>query len=283
MEQKEKIEEEALYKVIRKKDNHQNTKINEDGSKAALQFTEDNSMDGPLEIREATDEEVVQRGKELDHEARTWKQIVWEEIVIPTSREAVERLLERGYDSFEEWMEKKAVPAVRKKSKMLAQNAGIFFSGVRDAIKGEEPKALKLIKETQESEEKKQMVIEGDWILEQERKGDNSEKIPMSAQEIEGIIALTKQSAEMLVACINLLRNTVVSDTALPEEKKVILQKQLESLTTADISEKIDLLLEDKNKKILDPASLKILKAFREGKFLIEGKEVPIRNYIENS
>lgn len=105
----------------------------------------------------------------------------------------------------------------------------------------------------------------------------------MSAQEIEGIIALTKQSAEMLVACINLLRNTVVSDIALPEEKKVILQKQLESLTTADISEKIDLLLEDKNKKILDPASLKILKAFREGKFLIEGKEVPIRNYIENS
>lgn len=78
-----------------------------------------------------------------------------------------------------------------------------------------------------------------------------------------------------------MLRNTVVSDTVLTEEQRLNLQSQLESLTTTDIFEKIDLLLEDKNKGILDPMSLQILKAFRQEKFLVNGKAVSIRSYIE--
>ena len=104
MEQKEEVVEEKLYKVIRKKDNHQNTKINEDGSRAALQFTEENDMDGPLKIIEATDEEIIQRGKELDCEGRTWKEIIWEDIIIPNSKDAIDQLLKIGYRHFEIWM-----------------------------------------------------------------------------------------------------------------------------------------------------------------------------------
>ena len=78
-----------------------------------------------------------------------------------------------------------------------------------------------------------------------------------------------------------MLRNTVVSDTVLTEEQRLNLQSQLESLTTTDIFEKIDLLLEDKNKGILDPMSLQILKAFRQEKFLVNRKAVSIRSYIE--
>lgn len=48
MDQKEKVIEEKLYKVIRKKGNHQNTKVNKDGSRVALQFTENNNMDGTV-------------------------------------------------------------------------------------------------------------------------------------------------------------------------------------------------------------------------------------------
>ena len=61
MDQKEKVTEEKLYKVIRKKGNHQNTKVNEDGSRVALQFTKNNNMDGPLDIIEATDDEVIRQ------------------------------------------------------------------------------------------------------------------------------------------------------------------------------------------------------------------------------
>ena len=280
MDQKEKVIEEKLYKVIRKKGNHQNTKVNKDGSRVALQFTENNNMDGPLDIIEATDDEVIRRGKELSCEGRTWKQIVWEEIIVPISQEAMEQLLRIGYQHFEVWMEEKAVPVAKEKSKMLVQNAGNIFFGVKAALKGEDPKALRLIKEAQEFK-KKQLVAKCDLVPEKEVEEDNHEKILMSAQEIEDVVIQAKQSTEILIVCINLLRNTAVSDTVLTEEQKLNLQSQLESLTTKSIFEKIDLLLEDKNKGILEPMSLQILKAFRQDKFLINGKEVPIRNYIE--
>ena len=231
-------------------------------------------------VTEATDDEVIRRGKELSCEGRTWKQIVWEEIIVPISQEAMEQLLRIGYQHFEVWMEEKAVPVAKEKSKMLVQNAGNIFSGVKAALRGEEPKALRLIKEAQEFQ-KKQLVAECDLVPEKEVEEDNHEKILMSAQEIEDVVVQAKQSAEILVVCINLLRNTAVSDTVLTEEQKLNLQSQLESLTTKSIFEKIDLLLEDKNKGILEPMSLQILKAFRQDKFLINGKEVPIRNYIE--
>lgn len=237
MDQKEKVIEEKLYKVIRKKGNHQNTKVNKDGSRVALQFTENNNMDGPLDIIEATDDEVIRRGKELSCEGRTWKQIVWEEIIVPISQEAMEQLLRIGYQHFEVWMEEKAVPVAKEKSKMLVQNAGNIFSGVKAALRGEEPKALRLIKEAQEFQ-KKQLVAECDLVPEKEVEEDNHEKILMSAQEIEDVVVQAKQSAEILVVCINLLRNTAVSDTVLTEEQKLNLQSQLESLTTKSIFEK---------------------------------------------
>lgn len=179
-------------------------------------------------------------------------------------------------------MEETAVPVAKEKSKMFVQNVGDIFSGVKAVLKREEPKALRLIKEAQEFREKEHLSVECDSIPEQKIEDDgNSEKILMSAQEIEEVVAQAKQSAEILVVCINLLRNTVVSDTVLTEEQRLNLQSQLECLTTTDIFDKIDLFLEDKNKGILDPMALQILKAFRQEKFLVNGKAVPIKNYIE--
>lgn len=43
-----------------------------------------------------------------------------------------------------------------------------------------------------------------------------------------------------------------------------------------------NLLLEDKNKGILDPVSFAILSAFRDGEFIIEGKRVPIERCVNN-
>lgn len=189
MDQKEKVTEEKLYKVIRKKGNHQNTKVNEDGSRVALQFTKNNNMDGPLDIIEATDDEVIRRGKELSREGRTWKQIVWEKIIVPISKEATEQLLRIGHQHFEVWMEETAVPVAKEKSKMFVQNVGDIFSGVKAVLKGEEPKALRLIKEAQEFREKEYLSVECDSIPEQKIEDDgNSEKILMSAQEIEEVV-----------------------------------------------------------------------------------------------
>ena len=78
----EKEVDEKLYRVVRKKGSHVNTKVNPDGTKSALQFTdENNDLNGPLDIIEVDMSEYI-RAEELQSDSvdgmrpRTWKQIV---------------------------------------------------------------------------------------------------------------------------------------------------------------------------------------------------------------
>lgn len=66
------------------------------------------------------------------------------------------------------------------------------------------------------------------------------------------------------------------------ETQKIKFEKQLKELTTEDLMTEINLLLEDKNKGILDSASYAILSAFRDGEFIIEGKRVSIERCVNN-
>lgn len=284
MAQGEKESDGKLYRAYHKKGNHQNTKINPDGSKAAIQFTKDNDLDGPLELVEVDESEMIRTEYLVgEPEARTWKDIIVEDIVIPVARDAINKILEIGIQNFNVWMEEKAVPAAQKKSKEIGQNMKIILSGVKSAIKGEEPKAVKLIREKDECKNNIESVSQVGSVLEEKTDNNSTgEKIQISQEEFDNIIALTKKSAGTLVGCINLLRNVAVSSTSRDSERQLELQNQLEGLTTSDILGEIDLLLEEKNRDVLDDASLKILVAFREGNFLVNEEPVPISNYIGN-
>lgn len=49
-----------VYRVYKDRDNHINTKINEDGRKAAIQFDdEDNKLNGPVELEEVDIDEII--------------------------------------------------------------------------------------------------------------------------------------------------------------------------------------------------------------------------------
>ena len=54
----EKHTDEKLYRVVRKDGSHLNTKVNPDGTKSALQFTDDNNdLNGPVDLLEVDEEE----------------------------------------------------------------------------------------------------------------------------------------------------------------------------------------------------------------------------------
>ena len=121
----EKEADEKLYRVVRKKGSHVNTKVNPDGTKSALQFTdENNDLNGPLDIIEVDMSEYI-RAEELQSDSvdgmrpRTWKQIVVEDIVVPIAREAIEQFLNIGFQHLEIWMEKKLFRRLDKKQRRL--------------------------------------------------------------------------------------------------------------------------------------------------------------------
>ena len=52
--------DDKLYRVAYKNGSHLNTKVNPDGSKSALQFTDDgNSLSGPVDLIEVNEAELI--------------------------------------------------------------------------------------------------------------------------------------------------------------------------------------------------------------------------------
>ena len=282
MESKEKEIDEKFYRVVRKKGNHTNTKVNSDGTISALQFADDNNeLMGPLELLEVNEREYIQTGDKQNDSSyeitpRTWKQIVFEDIIVPAMRDTLDKFLDIGLQRFDVWMEEKAVPATKQKIKKAGKEMPIFFSAMKSAIKGEQAKALQII----EAEKNNKSVQVLDTVDSKQDKKKTKEKVEITQAEFEQLVALTKRSALMLVGCINFLKNSAISD--MDETQKIEFEKQLKELTTDDLMTKINLLLEDKNKGILDSASYAILSAFRDGEFIIEGKRVPIEMCVNN-
>lgn len=277
----EKEVDEKLYRVVRKKGSHINTKVNADGTKSAIQFSdEDNDLTGPLDIIEVDESEYIGADEidyyvTQDNTPRTWKQIVMEDIVVPVAREAMNQLLDIGMQRFEIWMDETAMPAAKRKAKKTGENITLFFSALKSVIKGEQPKVLQII----EAEQKKKSAgIQVVGYENAESEEESSKKIEITKAELEKIIALTKRSAVTLVGCINVLKNAAVTD--MTPEQKIEFESQLKSLTTEDLMTEIGLLLEERNRDILDATSLAILSAFRDGAFIIEGKKVPIQSFL---
>lgn len=278
----EKEVDEKLYRVVRKKGSHVNTKVNPDGTKSALQFTDDNNdLMGPVDLIEVDEREYiraedVQNYLDYDTVPRTWGQVIVEDIVVPAAREAIEQLLDIGLQHFDVWMEEKAVPAAKQKAKKAGKDISVFFSAVKSAIKGEQPKALQIIEVEKKKANNSVQVVDNADSKQNEK--ESVDKVEITQAEFEQLVALTKRSAVTLVGCINLLKNSAISD--MDENQKIEFEKQLKELTTKDLMTEINLLLEDKNKGILDSTSFAILSAFRDGKFIIDGERVPIERFI---
>ena len=52
--------DDKLYRVVRKNGSHLNTKVNPDGTRSALQFTDDNNdLNGPVDLIEVDEEELI--------------------------------------------------------------------------------------------------------------------------------------------------------------------------------------------------------------------------------
>lgn len=272
---KDYIEEEKLYRIYRKRENHINQKVNEDGMVAAIQFTdESNALDGPIFMKPVEDDEFERNTyAENIPEARSFKQILWEEAIAPELEYAIERVLEIGFERLSIWAEEVAIPKAKKKTKDIWKDAKIIMSGVKDGFAGKEIKAMKLIKE---SEGTNTSVV----TVEPSVEHVEEEKEFRSPEEVRQIIEAMRNGAMVIAAGIRLLTNTVITDDGSDPERKIEMQRNLEELSSEAIMNQINLLLEDKNRDLLDEASLRMLSAFRDGNFIVRGEAIPISNYL---
>lgn len=269
----EKHTDEKLYRVVRKDGSHLNTKVNPDGTKSALQFTDDNNdLNGPVDLLEVDEEELIRTEYiSVPQAERSLGERLIDEVVIPVIRYATTQLLEYGTEKAEIWIEEKVVPVAKSKVKAGWENLKLFISAIKDFDKS--IKATQIVTE-QKNTFKVSEVEVVNTVEDQEEK-----KYALSPEEVELLLETARRSALMIAASLSILNNSVVMDDGTDPEKIEMIQRGIEQLSSKDITTQIDLLLEDKNSGLLDDASIFMLRAFREGMFIGNGTPIPVSRY----
>lgn len=273
-----KYTEDKLYRVVRKEGSHLNTKVNPDGSKSALQFTdENNDLNGPVDLVEVDEEEFIRTEYIPEpREERSLGERLVDEVVIPIIRDASTQLLEYGAEKAEIWIEEKAVPVAKAKIKSGWENIKLFASALRDANKP--TKASQIIAKQNNST----VVGDNEISATCEVEHQKDKKYALSSEEVEILLDTARRSALMIAASLSILNNSVVMDDGTDPDRIAMIQRGIEQLSSKDITTQIDLLLEPKNSGLIDESSIAMLRAFRNGLFVGNGTPIPISRYTEN-
>lgn len=273
----EKHTDEKLYRVVRKDGSHLNTKVNPDGTKSALQFTNDNNdLNGPVDLLEVDEEELIRTEYiSVPQAERSLGERLIDEVVVPVIRDATTQLLEYGTEKAEIWIEEKVVPVAKSKVKAGWENLKLFISAIKDFDKP--------IKATQIVTEYKNTFKASEIEVVNKAENQEEKKYALSPEEVELLLDTARRSALMIAASLSILNNSVVMDDGTDLERITMIQRGIEQLSSKDITTQIDLLLEDKNSGLIDDASISMLRAFREGMFIGNGTPIPVSRYTDAS
>ena len=273
----EKHTDEKLYSVVRKDGSHLNTKVNPDGTKSALQFTNDNNdLNGPVDLLEVDEEELIRTEYiSVPQAERSLGERLIDEVVVPVIRDATTQLLEYGTEKAEIWIEEKVVPVAKSKVKAGWENLKLFISAIKDFDKP--------IKATQIVTEYKNTFKASEIEVVNKAENQEEKKYALSPEEVELLLDTARRSALMIAASLSILNNSVVMDDGTDLERIAMIQRGIEQLSSKDITTQIDLLLEDKNSGLIDDASISMLRAFREGMFIGNGTPIPVSRYTDAS
>ena len=273
----EKHTDEKLYRVVRKDGSHLNTKVNPDGTKSALQFTNDNNdLNGPVDLLEVDEEELIRTEYiSVPQAERSLGERLIDEVVVPVIRDATTQLLEYGTEKAEIWIEEKVVPVAKSKVKAGWENLKLLISAIKDFDKP--------IKATQIVTEYKNTFKASEIEVVNKAENQEEKKYALSPEEVELLLDTARRSALMIAASLSILNNSVVMDDGTDLERIAMIQRGIEQLSSKDITTQIDLLLEDKNSGLIDDASISMLRAFREGMFIGNGTPIPVSRYTDAS
>ena len=272
----EKHIDDNFYRVVHKDGSHLNTKVNPDGSKSALQFTDDNNgLNGPVDLIEVDESELIRTEYiQVPQKKQPLRERLINEVVIPVVKDASIQILNYCVEKAELGLKEKAGSVIKEKAGW--QNIKIFASVLKDP--STPTKAEQIISEQENSSITKTTEIANTNISDEQ---DNKEYI-LSSKEVQQLLEMTKRSALMLAASLNILNNSVIMDDGTDEERIAMIRRSIKQLSSKDITTQINLLLEDKNSVFLDATSIEMLKAFRNGIFIGNGTPIPISRYITN-
>ena len=271
-------DEDKLYRVVRKNGSHLNTKVNPDGSKSALQFTDDgNGLSGPVDLIEVNKAELIKTEYvQVPQKEHSQTDQFLEECIYPAVRDLISQvtasLLEYAYAKTASLLKEKVFPIAKSKAKAGLQDLKLFIS----APKGSD----KPIKASQSiAKKQKSSMTRG---IKASNKVNNQEenKYVLSQEEFDILLDKAREKTLVLATILKILNNSVIDDDGTDPKRIADIQGKIIELKSKDNTTLIGLVLKDKNSE-LDEETITMLKAFRNGMFIGNGTPIPISRYIE--
>lgn len=263
--------EEKLYRVQTKEGAHINERLKDDGSRAAIQFDSENGLQGPVDLIEVSKSEYTREVYvEVEGRGRSLGQVIIEDAVAPAVADALTIILiraaEAGVDAFGNWIYQSVLPAARAKGSELIDRA---LESREAKKKGRRAKEL-----TAET-----AAIQPTCGL-SEATGEESGTVVHTPEEVDQIVSNMRFAALYIAAGIRELSNTAIADDGGNPDAKIAMEAKLRELSTEDVTNTIDFMLSVGNRDVLDKATVQLFEAFRHNDLIIEGKTVPISQYL---
>lgn len=254
--------------VFLKENCHMNTRLNSDGTRKSLQFTDNgNKLDGPVDLAEVDIDELK---KELSTgQNLSIKQWILDNVLAPAGKE----ILYIGVDRFYQWLVSDGILIAQDATRKASKNIKFYVSAFKAALRGEEIKATSIV---QEAEKKTVILMDPTPCPDKEQ----PEPKVRTAEEISQVVSLLQKSILNIAACIKILTNTIIQSDESNPELISNAKQQLKELLSQEVMEQISLMLEEKNNFLLDEHSYQILSAFKRENLLVDGIEVPISRFL---
>ena len=265
------MSEEKLYRVKTKENAHINLKLNDDGSRAAIQFDDQNHLKGPVDLIEVDESELsMGNSANADKRGSGIGEIIMGDIVVPAVQSALTELLisaaQSGARSFEKWAKQKVIPSVKAKGGELIDKA-------REAH---------AVRKVQKSEQKQNTVMTThSFDVAPETAQSENDPVTRTSEEVDKLLQNMRKAALYIAAGIKELSKTVIDDDGTDPEKVREIQEQIEKLSDKKVMDSIDFMLEDRNRQMLDQATIHMFEAFRNREVVAEGKVISIEKYVK--
>lgn len=246
-------EGDKLYRVKTKENAHINEKIKEDGSRAAIQFDEENGLQGPVDLVEVDESEYPREVYiEVERKERSIKEILLEDVIAPAMAEALNNLMERAIDKGVDVFNTKVIPVAKVKCSEFVDKAKTFVA-----------KAPATVQKTPKKGKKEQ------------------QQVYHSQEEAEQIVNNMKFAALYIAAGIRELSKTIIIDADNPE-KTAEIESKFKELSSEQVMNTINFMLEEENRDQLDQVTLQLFEAFRKKEFIVDGEAIPINKVLYN-
>lgn len=176
----------------------------------------------------------------------------------------------------------KVIPSVKKTKRWISEKSAIGIDMIRNGIPSEIKAEQLLPKRTKRKTDITELSVANNTTVEPFENIDNTfeeHRESMSREEVQQHLIYVRGLALLLAAEIRRLSNVCIREGNETTENILERQKAIEKLTTQEVMNSIKLLLDNKNRSLLDEATSMVLSEFLAGRFIIDDSLIPIEKY----